>query len=141
MSEKVDFSLRNVATHELVSLSDFTGKPVILQFWVSWCPDCMRELPLLNQFYESMSSEQIEVISINVTGREGSSEKRDEFINRNYISIPVLEDNDTEVYDQFGCKGVPTTVLLNADHIVQEVYGDKETFPNMLHGISGLLTR
>ncbi|MCF6138572.1 TlpA disulfide reductase family protein [Pseudalkalibacillus berkeleyi] len=141
MSEKVNFSLRNIANHQLVSLSDFTGKPVILQFWVSWCPDCMREVPLLNQFYESMRSEQIVVISINVSGREGSSEQRDEFISRNHISIPVLKDKGTEVYDQFGCKGVPTTVLLSADHTVQEVYGDKDTFPNMLHGISGLLTR
>jgi peroxiredoxin len=140
MTENINFSLKELKSNETVSLSDFYSKPVILQFWVSWCPDCMRELPLLEQFYASMKNDEIVVLTINVTGREGSTEQRDTFIKKNNLTVPVLEDNGTEVYDRYHCSSVPTTVLLDAEHQIRKVYTDKDTFKDILYGVSGLLT-
>ncbi|WP_349408401.1 TlpA disulfide reductase family protein [Pseudalkalibacillus sp. SCS-8] len=139
MTKSMGFSLRNLKTDEIVSLSDFEGKPVIIQFWVSWCPDCMRELPLLEQFYKSMRTDEIVILTIHVTGREGSDEQRDAFIQKNGITLPVLIDNGTEVYDQFDCHSVPTTILLDADHQMKARYTDKDKFQDILYGVSRLL--
>ncbi len=141
MTEKAAFSLKDLQSNEVLSLSDHSGKPVILQFWVSWCPDCMREVPFLEQFYKSMNNDELIVLTVNVTGREGTKEQRDAFIEKNQLTVPVLEDNGTEVYDLFNCTSVPTTVLLDAEHHIQDVYTDKDKFQDILYGITRLLSR
>ncbi|MCF6410398.1 TlpA disulfide reductase family protein [Pseudalkalibacillus salsuginis] len=140
MGKAMSFRLKEYKTEQTTSLSDFIGKPVIIQFWVAWCPDCMRELPLLDQFHKSMTTEEIIILSINVTGREGSFEQRDEFIEKNNITIPVLLDEGTKIYDQFRCQSVPTTILLDEHHKVQSRYTDQDSFQDILTGIPRLLS-
>ncbi|WP_261130407.1 TlpA disulfide reductase family protein [Bacillus sp. Marseille-Q3570] len=140
MNNIVSFTLKEYKTKQNVNLSDFAGGPVIIQFWVAWCPDCMRELPLLEQFHKSMNSDEITVLTVNVTGREGSLEKRDQFIHKNNLTVPILLDEGTEVYDQFECTSVPTTILLDKNHEEQARYSDQDSFQNILYGVSRLLS-
>ncbi|WP_408007549.1 TlpA disulfide reductase family protein [Pseudalkalibacillus sp. A8] len=139
MDKAISFSLKEYKTERTISLSDFKDKPVIIQFWVAWCPDCMRELPLLDQFNKSMKNTEIAILSINVTGREGSLEQRDQFIEKSNITVPVLLDEGTKIYDQFRCQSVPTTILLDKHHRVQFRYTDQDSFQDILTGIPRLL--
>ncbi|MGP4078640.1 TlpA disulfide reductase family protein [Pseudalkalibacillus sp. R45] len=140
MNTITSFTLEEYKTNQNVNLSDFAGKPVIIQFWVAWCPDCMRELPLLEQFYKSMNNDEITVLTVNVIGREGSLEKRDQFIQKNNLTVPILLDEGTKVYDQFECRSVPTTILLDQNHEELARYTDQDSFQDILYGISRLLS-
>jgi thiol-disulfide isomerase/thioredoxin len=133
------FSLRDAKTNEMVSLSDFNGKKMMITFWVSWCPDCLKDLPQKNQFYESLSTEELIFIMINVTGREGDPKAGIDLIKRASFHFPVLLDEGTKTYDKFGCKGVPTTVLLNEHHEIVKIFNDKASFLDILTGLSELM--
>lgn len=135
------FCLKKLASNETVCLEDFKGKPLLIQFWVSWCPDCMREVPLLEHFYRSISTDELIILTINVTGREGTADQRDKFVESISMSAPVLLDEGTIVYDQFRCTSVPTTVLLNSKHQITDTFTDRDRFQDILAGVSRLLTR
>ncbi|WLD92722.1 TlpA disulfide reductase family protein [Alkalihalobacillus sp. AL-G] len=140
MEQTLSFCLKKHASEERVCLEDFKGKPVLLQFWVSWCPDCMREVPLLEQFYRSISNNEFVTLTINVTGREGTKGQRDAFISNLSMTVPVLLDEGTSVYDQYECTSVPTTILLNTNHDIVGRFTDDHRFQDVLYGISRLLT-
>ncbi len=131
-----EFTLKNAQTGEKVSLSDFNNKPVILTFWVSWCPDCQRDLPKKAQFYRSMSSNELGFLTINVTGREHAEEDGLKFMEEFDLPFPVLRDNEIDTYEAYQCEGVPTTVILDETHTIRHQFGDKADFMEILQAIS-----
>jgi thiol-disulfide isomerase/thioredoxin len=141
METAPSFCLEKLGSDEKVCLEYFKGKPVLIQFWVSWCPDCMREVPLLEHFYRSISTDELIVLTINVTGREGTTDQRDEFVDSISMTAPVLIDEGTSVYDQFRCTSVPATVLFDSEHRITETFSDQDRFQDILAGVSRLLTR
>ncbi|RBW71261.1 TlpA family protein disulfide reductase [Bacillus taeanensis] len=134
-----DFSLRHAKTNEIVSLSDFKGRKIMITFWVSWCPDCLQDLPQKNQFYQSLSTEELAFITINVTGREGNSRAGIDLMKLASFNFPVLLDEGTKIYDAFGCTSVPTTILLNEYHEIVNTFDDKASFLDILTGLSKLM--
>lgn len=95
------------------SLDEVLGeKVVVLTFWVSWCPDCARDLPKKEQFYKTTRSDELEMITINVTGRERSEEEALKY-QEQFLTQPVLKDNGREVYDLYDCTSVPTTIVID----------------------------
>ncbi|RXJ04003.1 TlpA family protein disulfide reductase [Anaerobacillus alkaliphilus] len=133
------FSLATMLENKEVSLDSFLGKPVMLTFWASWCPDCHRDLQLKNQFYRSINSDQLVFLTINVTGREGNPDDGVKFIKENHYSFPVLKDLGTKMYDAYQCMGVPTTILLNKDHEIVERFNDKASFTAILGSIGKII--
>ncbi len=107
-----DFSL-TATSGRTVSMSSFRGvKPVLLFFWTTWCPYCARQMKMLNDKYEKMSAEGIEVIPINV----GESEDKIlRFLSRNRISIPSFIDGYGTVADTYRLIGVPTYTLVDRE--------------------------
>ncbi|MGA9287112.1 MAG: TlpA disulfide reductase family protein [Anaerobacillus sp.] len=126
--EAPNFELEEVRSGETIRLSDFSGKPVMITFWVSWCPDCMKDLPMKEQFYEHADPKTIAFVTINVTGRERSEEAGKDFAIKNQLPFPVLGDIGRETYDIYECTGVPTTVLLDKNHDIVNVFDDQSTF-------------
>lgn len=126
------FSLQEVRSDKTYSLSDYLGQPVMLTFWASWCLDCMKDLPQKEQFYEHADLEKLAFLTINVTGRERSEEAGKQFAIKNDLSFPVLKDEGRETYDQYGCSGVPTTVLLDKEHNIVETFGDQASFMDIV---------
>jgi peroxiredoxin len=131
-----DFSLKNARTGETVSLSDFKNKPAVLTFWVSWCPDCQRDLPKKAQFYRSMDSDELAFLTINVTGREHSEDDGLSFMEEFDLPFPVLRDTGTETYEAYKCEGVPTTIVMDSRHNITDEFGDKADFMEILQAIS-----
>ncbi|WP_257349527.1 TlpA disulfide reductase family protein [Pseudalkalibacillus decolorationis] len=136
MEQTPSFCLKKYRTDESICLTDYKEKPVLIHLWVAWCPDCIREIPLIEQFHRSISSDDFVILTVNVTGREGTTEQRDKFIKNLSLSVPVLIDEGTTVYDQFGCQSVPTTILLDRKHNIIETYTDRNRFQDILSGIS-----
>ena len=90
-----DFTVYDFQGNE-VSLSDFRGKPVVLNFWASWCGPCKREMPDFESIYQELG-EDVEFMMVNVT--DGSRETRDsaaEFIAGEGYTFPVYYDSQLE---------------------------------------------
>ncbi|MBF0705887.1 TlpA family protein disulfide reductase [Alkalihalobacillus hwajinpoensis] len=134
------FALEEVQSGEVISLTDFKGKPVMITFWASWCPDCMKDLPMKEQFYQHADADTLAFLTINVTGRERSEEAGKDFTIKNNLPFLVLQDSGRETYDKFGCTGVPTTVLLNQDHQIVHLFDDKSSFLDIAKALPDIMT-
>ena len=96
-----DFLLYNLEGKP-VSLSDFHGKPVIVNFWATWCGPCVYEMPFLQQVYEEWSTEELVLLIVNI----GESPSQVEgFIEKYELSLPVLLDTKQEVARKYHGEG------------------------------------
>ncbi len=134
-----DFTLKNLLDDQTWTLSDLFGKPIMLTFWASWCPDCQRDLPIKAAFYKNMDKDVLHFLSINVTGREADPRNGLEFAITHRLPFPVLADVGRHTYEAYGCSGVPTTVLINKQGQVIHTFGDKVPFVDIMQSLSSLL--
>ena len=103
-----------------VSLSGFAGKPVIVNFFASWCGPCQEETPLLAGFYRSHHG-QLAVLGIDDNDR---TSKALAFLHEKGASYPVAFDPQASVATLYGVLELPQTFFLNAKHqIVRHIIG------------------
>ena len=108
----LDFALPALDSGELVSLTDYTGRTVFLNFWATWCEPCKRELPAFEQFTAEQGEDGPVVLAVN-TGE-------DEAIVRAYLeqqgitNLNVLLDPDANVAEQYGVFQIPVTFVIDA---------------------------
>lgn len=95
-----------------LTLADYRGKTVILNFWASWCPPCRAEMPGLYQYYREHQDEGLVMIAVNVGESRDIAEA---FIQENGFDFPVALDPYSEVADQFGISSLPVTVVIGQD--------------------------
>lgn len=111
-----DFTLPS-NTGSDISLSDYNGSIVVLNFWASWCPPCVAEMPefvALENEFESRGD--VKLLTINLT--DGMRETRDDadgFIDKNGYDFTVLYDEQGEVSGMFGISSIPTTVVIDKE--------------------------
>lgn len=98
------------------SLSDFRGKPVLLNFWATWCPPCRAEMPYIQEIYEEWSGKGLVVLAINI-GENPS--KVGEFMESFFLSFPVLLDEDSKVSNEYNVRAIPTTFFIDKNGIIQ----------------------
>jgi len=99
-----------------VSLTDFRGKTVLLNFWASWCAPCIAEMPELDALTNRLGAEQFAVITI--AEEEGRQELLD-FRDKYNLTLPILLDKKGDVRRSYGVTGFPETFLLDANGKVQ----------------------
>jgi len=112
-----DFQLPNLEG-QAMSLSDFRGKPVLVNFWATWCPPCRAEMPYLQQVYEEWSYKGLVVLAINI-GESPPTVK--DFIQSGNFSFPVLLDINQDIALEYNIRGIPTTFLIDKDGIIQAI--------------------
>ena len=98
-----------------VKLSDYRGKPVVLNFWSSRCGPCQMEMPDFQKAYEDLG-EEIHFIMVNVT--DGSWDTVDSaypFIAENNYTFPVFYDTDISAASAYGVSSLPTTYFIDAE--------------------------
>ncbi len=110
-----DFKLQNL-DGQLISLSDFRGKPVLINFWATWCKFCRYEMPYLQQIYEEWSDKGLVVLTIDI-GESPSKVK--EFLQALNLSLPVLLDTNEKVAQKYNVPPVPTTFFIDSDGTIQ----------------------
>ena len=107
-----------------VKLSDFRGKPVVLNFWASWCGPCKSEMPDFNQTYLEIGDE-VQFLMVNLT--DGSYEtlaSATSFIDGKGYSFPVFYDTSSSAANAYSVYSIPATFFIDAEgHLVAHASG------------------
>ena len=98
-----------------VSLSDFLGKPVVLNFWASWCPPCKVEMPDFNTVYEEIGGEVAFMMVDLVDGRRETQKTGEKYVAEQGFTFPVYYDTTEEAAYVYGVSSIPTTVFIDRD--------------------------
>jgi peroxiredoxin len=93
-----------------VSLSQFQGQVVMLNFWASWCGPCRTEMPLLESIYKKYNKLGFTMLGVNV---EPDSNAAVDWLKQTPVSFPILFDKDSKVSKLYDVSGMPSTVIID----------------------------
>ena len=112
--QAVDFTVFDAEGQE-VKLSDFFGKPVVVNFWATWCGYCKQEMPDFQEVYEEYK-DQVHFLMIQSTdGSRETKEMGEAYIQEEGYSFPVYYDENREGVYVYSVYSLPTTILLDAE--------------------------
>lgn len=109
------FSLQDLDGQD-INLKAYTGKPLIINFWATWCQPCLKELPALKTL-----SDRKDIDIVGIALDEGGQEKVQRFVKRNKIGFKVLL-GDQKIFRQFDGYSIPYTLVLNREHEVVQIH-------------------
>jgi peroxiredoxin len=104
-----------------VSLSDFKGHPVVINFWASWCVPCRHEMPVMVEAYRAHNDSGLIILAVNSRDQETSTRAVRRFVAEFQMPFPVLLDEHGDVRRRYGLRGLPTSVFIGADGMVRGV--------------------
>lgn len=103
-----EFSL-NTPDGKKVSLKDFRGKIVLLNFWASWCVPCREEMPAMEKLYQEYKGQNFVVLAVAVKDRKQDAI---DFVKKLKLTYPIALDPEAEVGREYGAWGLPVTYLI-----------------------------
>jgi thiol-disulfide isomerase/thioredoxin len=102
-----------------VSMTDFQGRPLVLNFMATWCGPCMEEAPEIDQFYLD-NKDRVGFLALAVSDTQGTLKS---VLAQNGWTFPVMFDGDSAA-DAYGVNAIPTTVVIDTEgHIVKRIIG------------------
>jgi peroxiredoxin len=110
-----DFTLETV-DGEKISLQDYVGKAVLINFWATWCPPCRAEIPDIQATYEARQGDGFVVLGVNV---EESRATVEQFMGDIEMTYPVLLDERGQVLRMYRINGLPMSVLVDQEGVIQ----------------------
>lgn len=124
-----DFTMQDSDGND-VKLSDMFGKPIVLNFWASWCPPCVNEMPIFDKVNEELGT-QVQFVMVNLAdGDRETVEFAKEFISYHKFTMPVFFDTTGEAATEYNIQFIPSTFFIDKDgNIVNTSQGeiDEET--------------
>ena len=124
-----DFTVYDKAGSE-VTLRQFFGKPIVLNFWASWCGPCQSEMPDFNEKYAELAGD-VHFLMVNMTdGTRETVETASAFIDKNGYTFPVFYDTSYDAARTYGAYSLPTSFFINAQgQVIAQAVGaiDGET--------------
>ena len=123
-----DVPLNNIAINEIpkpispllfedflgneISLNNYQGKLVIVNFWATWCAPCKKEMPSLDRLYQDNNFKNLQVFAVNME-RPNVLKTKKFFTNLNIQKLEIFFDPNLNFVKEFKLRGVPTTILIN----------------------------
>ena len=101
-----------------VKISNLRGQPAVVNFWASWCIPCLAELPGFEGVYQT-HGESVQFLGINLADDVASAQN---VVEDTGITYPLARDPEGEAFTAFGALGMPTTVFLDAEGRIVELY-------------------
>ena len=109
-----DFTVEDQEGNQ-VALSDFRGKPIILNFWASWCGPCKSEMPDFDAAWKAHGDE-IQFLMVNLTdGRRETVDGTKRFVSKNGYTFPVYFDTEYRGADAYNVSSIPQTTFIDAN--------------------------
>jgi peroxiredoxin len=93
-----------------VSLAQYHGQVVMINFWASWCGPCRTEMPLLDSIYRKYNKLGFTLLGVNV---EPDSKAADDWLKQTPVTFPILFDKDSKVSKLYQVAGMPSTVIID----------------------------
>jgi len=111
-----NFQLQDI-NYGAVSLRDYRGSPIMLNFWATWCGPCRHEMPFIQQVHEDWQDRGLIIITVNL----GEDQfKVSDFMRNNGLTFPALLDIQKSVAGQYDVTAIPTTFFIDKDGVIQE---------------------
>ena len=136
------FSLERLDRPGKLSLAAYRGRPVVLNFWASWCVPCKEEAPLLESVWRRYRERGLVVVGVDINDLRGDARR---FARRNRMSYPLVYDGPGNTTTKYGLTGVPETFFvarsgkLICDRLQAGVHleGNKERFQECVEEVLG----
>jgi peroxiredoxin len=123
-SQAPNFQLADLNGNEL-SLANYRGKVVLLNFWATWCGPCRVEMPAMQLLYQDFDRTDFEILAVS-TDPQGMAVTRP-FRDSLGLGFPILHDSDFRVGVMYGARTLPMTFLLDRDGIItHRIFGARD---------------
>jgi thiol-disulfide isomerase/thioredoxin len=107
-----------------VGLDDYRGKIVFLNFWTTWCPTCITEMPSMEKLHQKLLGKNFAMVTVNI--QESASQVKN-FFEKYKLTFTALLDTTGEVSTDFGIRAIPTTFILDkSGQIIGRIAGPRE---------------
>jgi peroxiredoxin len=132
-----EFTLRDPAGKQ-VSLSKLRGKVAFLNFWATWCPPCIEEMPAMEKLHQELEKDGLVILAVNF--QEGP-ERVQEFFKEHKLTFTALLDRDGKVFELYQAWALPVSVVINKrGEIAARAMGSKDWYSDeALHYFQQLL--
>jgi len=119
-----DFKLSNLAS-QVRTLNDYKGKHIMINFWATWCPPCVAELPAISNVAKRFKNKNLVVLAIN-TDPKSKHEKVKQLIDKNKFEFEVILDPELEIAGNYNVEGFPETFFVNKEGKLVKFYDPVE---------------
>lgn len=114
-----EFTLPSLLDDKPVSLKQYAGKVIYLDFWASWCAPCRTSFPLLNKLHQKLKDQGFEVVAVNMDEDKANAEK---FLKELPVSFTVLRDAKGEWADKYVIESMPTSFIIDKQGVIQNIH-------------------
>ena len=103
----------------VVNIEEHEGKVVYLDFWASWCPPCLKSLPLLNEYYNDLDDAGFEIVAVNL---DSDTDDARAFLKKKPVDYPVGIDTEGKTPKAYGVKAMPTSYIIDKKGVIRYVH-------------------
>ncbi len=119
-----DFTLTDMDGQK-VSLSQFRGQVVVLNFWATWCPPCREEMPSMEKLYRDYKDKGLVMLAVNVD--ENGRQAVEKFLQQTPYSFPILIDSESAAQNAYGVFRFPESFIIDRNgNVVEKIIGGRD---------------
>lgn len=134
-----DFTVKDTNGNN-VSLSDFKGKPVVLNFWASWCPPCKAEMPDYEKMYRQYSAKGVVFMMVNLTdGDRETTATAQKFLKDSHYTFTAYFDTKYSASDAYSISSIPDSIFIDKGGNIVNTYEGMIDAATMKKNIEAIL--